>query len=105
MAIDGWRPNLAGDPLPSASAVLRALGGWIVAGETTAENGIPPRRVFSTSNTGKTWAEHPFGEIPSNFNLPSRDAIQFADAQHGWLRGGNAFFYSSDGGSTWVQYH
>jgi len=49
--------------------------------------------------------EIPFGEIPSNFDCPWLDSLQFADNLPGWLRGGTGLFFTEVGGKTWTQVH
>jgi photosystem II stability/assembly factor-like uncharacterized protein len=78
---------------------------WLVTGETSADNGNPLRRVFTTNDDGETLVEHAFGNLPSNWETPYQDAIQFIDGYHGWLRAGDSFFYTQDGGQDWVQLH
>jgi len=93
-------------PLPvQYFALLPNNNAWVVAGPTTSDNGMPPRRIFTTFDGGKSWDEFPFGELPSNFDSPWLDSIQFADDLHGWLRGGNALFFTEVGGKTWTQIH
>ena len=93
-------------PLPvQYFALLPDNTAWVVAGQTTSDNGMPPRRLFTTNNDGKSWMELPFGEIPSNFDFPWLDGIQFADGLHGWLRGGTALFFTQVGGKIWTQVH
>ncbi|MGD0610394.1 MAG: YCF48-related protein [Anaerolineales bacterium] len=99
-----WRPIPF--PLPvQYFALLPNHNAWVVAGQTSSDTGIPPRRIFTTFDDGKTWTEFQFGEIPSNFDFPWQDGIQFADGLHGWLRGGSALFYTEVGGKTWTQIH
>jgi photosystem II stability/assembly factor-like uncharacterized protein len=93
-------------PLPvQYFALLPNNAAWVVAGQTTSDNGMPPRRIFTTDDSGKSWTELPFGEIPSNFEFPWLDGIQFADNLHGWLRGNTALFFTEVGGKTWTQVH
>ena len=99
-----WHPITF--PLPvQYFALLPNNNAWVVAGPTTSDNGMPPRRIFTTFDGGKSWDEFPFGEIPSNFDFPWLDGIQFVDDLHGWLRGGNALFFTEVGGKTWTQVH
>jgi photosystem II stability/assembly factor-like uncharacterized protein len=99
-----WHPVLF--PLPvQYFALLPDNTAWVVAGQTTSDNGMPPRRLFTTNDGGKSWMELPFGEIPSNFDFPWLDGIQFADGLHGWLRGDTALFFTEVGGKTWTQVH
>jgi len=99
-----WQPL----PVPSAVQYFSGLPtglAWLVTGETSADNGNPLRRVFTTRDDGRTLVEHAFGDLPTNWRVPYQDAIQFVDGDHGWLRAGDALFYTQDGGQDWVQLH
>jgi photosystem II stability/assembly factor-like uncharacterized protein len=99
-----WQP--VPFPMPvQYFALLPNNSAWVIAGQTTSDNGMPPRRVFTTTDGGKSWTELPFGEIPSNYEYPWLDGIQFANDLHGWLRGGTALFFTEVGGKTWIQVH
>jgi photosystem II stability/assembly factor-like uncharacterized protein len=86
-------------------ALLPDNSAWVVAGQTTIDNGMPPRRLFTTSDGGRSWTELPFGELPSNYNYLWLDSLRFTDDLHGWLRGGSALFFTQDGGKNWTQVH
>jgi photosystem II stability/assembly factor-like uncharacterized protein len=94
-------------PLPVQFFSLLPDGSvWLAAGELQPADGSQPvLRLFSTQDRGRTWAEHAFegGLTASGFS--GRDAIQFVDPQHGWLRANDAFFFTPDGGRSWAQLH
>jgi photosystem II stability/assembly factor-like uncharacterized protein len=92
-------------PLPVLFfAYLPDNSGWLVSGQASSGNGGSPR-LFSTSDGGKSWVEHSFGNLQTNASAPDLDCIQFSDVNHGWLRAGSAFYYTGDGGRSWTQYH
>jgi photosystem II stability/assembly factor-like uncharacterized protein len=99
-----WQPLPVALPVQYFSGLPTGLV-WLVTGDASADNGNPLRRVFTTHDDGQTLVEHAFGNLPSNWETPSQDAIQFIDADHGWLRAGDALFYTQDGGKDWVQLH
>ncbi len=99
-----WQPLPELLPVQYFSGLAGGLA-WLVAGDTSADNGNPLRRVFTTLDDGQTLEEHAFGSLPTNLDAPYLDAIQFIDAGHGWLRAGDALFYTQDGGQDWAQLH
>jgi photosystem II stability/assembly factor-like uncharacterized protein len=54
-----------------------------------------PNVVAHTTNAGQSWDVR---HLPTT----STWAVDFVDAQHGWVAG-NGFFHTVDGGQTWIQ--
>jgi photosystem II stability/assembly factor-like uncharacterized protein len=99
-----WKPITLGDPVQEFS-LLPNGNAWVVVGETaSSRNPNPPRRFLVTRDSGQTWIEYTIGNVPSNWRFPGLDAIQFANAQHGWLKVDTALYYTGDGGRNWTQF-
>ncbi len=100
-----WKQMPLGDSVQEF-ALLPDGRAWVVLGTTaSAENANPTRRFLTTRDGGETWLEYQLGAIPSSWRSPSLDSIQFADAQHGWLRGDSGLYYTADDGQNWTQLH
>lgn len=99
-----WKLIPLGYPVQKIS-LLPDGNAWVVLGEAaSAGNSNPVRRFLMTRDYGQTWIEYQMGDIPSNWRFPGLDTIQFADAQHGWLKADMALYYTEDGGRNWTQF-
>lgn len=66
-----------------------ALTGWAVGDRT----------ILHTADGGLTWAEQPTGLDPAPTSLTD---VAFADAQRGWIAGGQGLIlHTADGGASW----
>jgi photosystem II stability/assembly factor-like uncharacterized protein len=99
-----WKPIALGDPV-QAFSLLPDGRAWVVLGDTpSAANPDPARRLLTTADDGRTWTEYQLDDLPVNWQYPWLDTIQFADAEHGWLKADTALYYTQDGGRHWVQF-
>ena len=58
--------------------------------------------ILHTTDAGKTWAEVHMPSRPEVSGMPS--SVQFLDSNYGWMttnQGGDAYWFTSDGGKTW----
>ncbi|MFI5252253.1 MAG: YCF48-related protein [Bacteroidota bacterium] len=86
---------------------LNATTGWMIG--TFGDDNINPLgpALYKTTNSGGSWTQQPVGSGAIGF------AVQFIDANNGWVTTGNGSFqnlsgsilHSTDGGNTWsLQY-
>jgi photosystem II stability/assembly factor-like uncharacterized protein len=93
-------PEEMADALLAAKALhLAPLGidqGWVAANLASSSN-FSRGALWYTDDGGATWQER---------TLPLGEAVQFSDAQTGWIAGGpsgDAFWRTQDGGFTWSE--
>jgi photosystem II stability/assembly factor-like uncharacterized protein len=81
------------------------MEGWVTGqfyvGKGANEHAVTAQSLFKgvvlhTSDGGKLWQEVTIEQGDSLYSH-----IHFADAQHGWLSGGNNLYTTLDGGKTW----
>ena len=83
-------PNLSGDLLASDVKFITHDLGYVVGSRV----GIP-NSLFKTTDGGATW---------TNLSLNAGQAVDFVDADHGWMINvGGLGYRTTNGGATWTQ--
>ena len=83
--------------VPVALDFVDAQHGWVVATPNGPDDLASV--VLSTSDGGQTWTSAVTGDPFTGVLLT---AVDFVDAQHGWVAG-DSIFATSDGGATWTK--